>query len=765
MNRTQVINNILKQRKPLVQKIEQVETLLSQRQEFLKELEQLRLAIIPQLDNPVSVELLKKLDLNKLQSLIDSALSALSKLKRRFARTTLNIGVVGRARQGKSRLLQSISGLTRTEIPDGDREHCTGVRSTIYHNRDDNQETYGVVWFHSERSFLQEIITPYYAQLQLGTPPQSIKEFAQNDLSELPAALKTFAEYKAKYEHLKRYKDNLGRYYKLLGTTKAEPLKITREQIREYVAQDNEQGERIYFNYLAVKEVKIICPFPQADIGQIALIDLPGLGDTGIGDQERLIKTVGEDVDVIIFVKKPQKGDYWADVDVKLYDITKSSLVEIPVSLWSYMILNHTPTVVDNYLNCQDLQKSIKDNHIEVLQTVIVDCTEKNAVSVFLDKILNDLVYSITDLDRKYARTCQDRIQELGNMINYELNQVRTLLDDYANIPRQFLGLFNRFIDNLSYSMMELRQELKQKIGTVDPYFENQVKLALDTCKLNPGIPSENAILHRYVQPEYKGSLRSVYYAYIAELRAHISQHFLSLNQGLQQSMFNLKNTVANLLIDQVRLGELTDQRGVDFLKYMATLFESKNNKLELGFRTFADFEMSYGALLLQLIRQHLNELLSPDTNEMLLSSDTNEMPLSLDTSEMKGIKNILDKTVEMLSPLAPNEMDLKNITANTVKKNLQLLYDEAIAKCEATLNEWLTKPSEVEFFMFEEFSDRILFAEGMKDEWFAFLDDDEIRSKVWIEFRQIEERKHLQMSWKNQVTKTMIPNQELVFL
>jgi len=273
--------------------------------------------------------------------------------------------------------------------------------------------------------------------------------------------------------------------------------------------------------------------------------------------------------------------------------------------------------------------------------------------------------------------------------------------------------------------MMELRQELQQKIGTVDPYFENQVKQALDTCKLDPGIPSENAILRRSVQPEYKGSLRSVYYAYIAELRAHISQHFLSLNHGLQQSMLNLKNTVANLLIDEVRLGELTDQRGVNFLEYMATLLESKNNKLELGFRTFADFEMSYGALLLQLIRQHLNDLLSPDTNEM----------------------------------------DIENMTEHTVKENLQLLYDEAIAKCEATLNEWLTKPSEVEFFMFEEFSDRILFAEKMKDEWFAFLDDDEIRSKVWIEFRQIEERKHLQMSWKNQVTKTIILNQELVFL
>jgi hypothetical protein len=134
---------------------------------------------------------------------------------------------------------------------------------------------------------------------------------------------------------------------------------------------------------------------------------------------------------------------------------------------------------------------------------------------------------------------------------------------------------------------------------------------------------------------------------------------------------------------------------------------------------------MSYGALLLQLIRQHLNELLSPDTDEM----------------------------------------NIENMTANTVKENLHLLYDQTIDKCEATLNEWLTKPSEVEFFMFEEFSDRILFAEGMRNEWSAFLDDDEIRSKIWIEFRQIEERKHLQMSWKNQVTKTMIPNQELVFL
>jgi hypothetical protein len=71
-------------------------------------------------------------------------------LKNRFSRDTLNIGVIGRARQGKSRLLQSLTGLSAAEIPDGDRQHCTGVRSTIHHSN--SVDTYGEVWFHTELS-------------------------------------------------------------------------------------------------------------------------------------------------------------------------------------------------------------------------------------------------------------------------------------------------------------------------------------------------------------------------------------------------------------------------------------------------------------------------------------------------------------------------------------------------------------------------------------------------------------------------------------
>jgi len=91
---------------------------------------------------------------------------------------------------------------------------------------------------------------------------------------------------------------------------------------------------------------------------------MPGLGDTGIGDETRMIQTLAEDVDFVLFVKMPKpSGDYWADVDVKLYDTVNASLVDLPVKLWSFMVLNQTDKdskYGDNSANCQDLIESIK---------------------------------------------------------------------------------------------------------------------------------------------------------------------------------------------------------------------------------------------------------------------------------------------------------------------------------------------------------------------------------------------------------------------
>src|SRR5207253_2782297 len=107
-------------------------------------------------------------------------------------------GVVGRARQGKSRLLQSLTGLSAVEIPDGDRQHCTGVRSTVFHQP--GAQAHGKVWFHSEASFLRDVVAPYYDELGLGSYPHSVAEFASRPVAQLASDRPAYADRNAKHE-------------------------------------------------------------------------------------------------------------------------------------------------------------------------------------------------------------------------------------------------------------------------------------------------------------------------------------------------------------------------------------------------------------------------------------------------------------------------------------------------------------------------------------------------------------------------------------
>ena len=96
--------------------------------------------------------------LSHLLALIEQEQKQLAQLNERFLRQTINIGVVGRARQGKSRLLQSISGLGNSVIPDGNGSHCTGAVSRLIYRP--NQTT-ADVHFYSRTEFFEDMILPY----------------------------------------------------------------------------------------------------------------------------------------------------------------------------------------------------------------------------------------------------------------------------------------------------------------------------------------------------------------------------------------------------------------------------------------------------------------------------------------------------------------------------------------------------------------------------------------------------------------------------
>jgi len=139
-----------------------------------------RIAVADDTLDPDVADAIRTSRLEELSSYAIDSLAALTGVRHRLERDTINIGVSGRARVGKSTLLQRISGLTDQEIPTGSGLPVTAVRSRIFHSHIEGGAS---VRFHSEQSFLGDVVGPYFDQLGLGPAPVSLAAFASVDLS------------------------------------------------------------------------------------------------------------------------------------------------------------------------------------------------------------------------------------------------------------------------------------------------------------------------------------------------------------------------------------------------------------------------------------------------------------------------------------------------------------------------------------------------------------------------------------------------------
>ncbi|MFN6497650.1 MAG: hypothetical protein RMX65_011670 [Nostoc sp. DedQUE01] len=742
MDRTTLITTIIQKRQPLAQRIELVEGNLKTLSTSLHQVEEYRNHLLKQVDEPNVIGRLEEINFSNIQLTIASELEALTKLKNRFSRDTLNIGVVGRARQGKSRLLQSLTGLSAAEIPDGDRQHCTGVRSTIHHNP--KVDTYGEVWFHTERSFLDDLIAPYYEKLRLGIKPITLEEFANKPLPQLPQDIPGYATPGAMYEHLKRYHTHLDQYRHLLRETS--PRIIQKDDIREYVSQDTPDGQRILFNYLAVKEVKITCKFPNVDIGKIALVDMPGLGDTGLGDEERLIQALGKDIDFVLFVRMPKSaGDYWADVDVKLYDTARSALVDLPVNLWSFVVLNRTNAESnngDNFKNCQDLLNTVEEKHINVEKCLIANCANNTETTQTLDTVLDYLTNNLTLLDKQYTSTCQKRLLEIRQAANAELNKAKTVFnqnleDDSQEIEELFSDLFgdsdNGWWKDVALGLQTLRTELWYLRQTPNEELYHGVLNAIKNCEQNRGILSSEKALEEINNRIMIISAFRAYPDYQDELRVFISQRFLSLDENLKRTVELVKNQVVNVLKQKGRLDIISNAEGSEFFSKISQLIPDRFTKLKAGFRIIGDFQLSYRGLILPRIRQHLDGL----TN------------ISAMTGQSGGISEQQDKTLTVS----------KDTTAEDIFTALEIDYDKAINTIKPAIEELLCEPNEAAHAMVEEFIDNIIRQKDIQKEWKNFLRG--VRGQIWSEiFGKKERDREMRKKWVELVNQVNQVNQ-----
>ncbi|MEQ8467687.1 dynamin family protein [Coleofasciculus sp. E1-EBD-02] len=756
--RAQRIDHIIEQRQPLAQEIQRVENHLAELATALRELERYRQRLDVSFGESEIREQFNTIHLSYLLQQLQVESEHLNSLQKRFSRPTLNIGVVGLMGQGKSTLLKTLSGLTDNEIPALEGGACTAVRSTIKNyqgeslaNKNSEEKTvqfngvgsslYGIqeqmvlpkptpsvhveVTLHSESSFLNEVIYPYYDELGLAEKPYSLDEFASQVFPEQGVA---GASNEEMYKRLcDDYHRNLSQYRSLIRSGNPRSLKIQAEEITDYVMQKRDgtqQNHLTTFKHLAVKEVKIVCPFQNPDVGKIALVDVPGLGDSKLGDETLMLETLGNEVDVVLFIKRPDPQRYqWQRLDTQLYDKAAQALNDLEKR--SFVILNYSRRT-ENLRACQRLKQNI--DTIQVVQTEIADCSDPDDANRVFNQVLDYLTVNIQDLDKRYASRCQSNLQQLHQQIQQALEKSTQALGYNSGESRQFRRLFEQLSQELIQGLLDLRNQLKEQCEAIDPDFQVAVQAALKNCQTDKGIPeTDQEIISRSCEFEFKESYQAIYRVYIRELRIHLSRHFLQVDQGLRLSIDKVKSLVTDVLIDQGRLGELTSTRGAEFLKDMADLLGQRGNQLELGFRTLWEFEFSYGSVLLHLIRKQLDEILQSD--------------IDLSLAEVVGI--------------LPDPSN-----ASEVLRNLEKLHEQAVASCQETLNSWLTAPSQARYYMVQEFIDLVIYARDMKREWEIFLSDEDIRSKVWLEFKELETRKQDQQNWRQAVAKVATLNQ-----
>jgi hypothetical protein len=493
------------------------------------------------------------------------------------------------------------------------------------------------------------------------------------------------------------------------------------------------------------------------------LVDVPGLGDTRLGDEELILKTLGQEVDSVVFLRRPDPVRYqWETKDTKLYDLAAAALPNLAER--AFMVLNHQ-TSGKNWDACEALSKN--PGSIHVVDSLIADCSNEAEANQVLKTVLEHLDGHILELEEGYAQGCQDGLLQLYRLIGDTLKQAERVLKAETSEMDKFDKLFDELRKSLISGLYKLLEELEAKRNEDDADFETVVQKALSDCEQYK-LPTEDEIILRQREFAERGVLNSAYNAYVVELRVQLSKNFLSLDEGLQQAADKLKEQITKVFKEDGNLASLSTAEGGEYLADLAELLADQNNSLAFGIQTLADFNISYGALILSTIRENLMKLLDPDV--IVQKSETVEsIARTAAAISVKVIANGgIPATVEMVNEVAKQSEKVIDgsieaffkLDPKSVQNKLKTLHEQAVKTCRTLLEGWFKAPNRIRYYMAKEFVDLILYDAGMENNWRAFLREPDVRSQVWTHFKEIDQLKQAQSAWMASVQKAQQANQ-----
>lgn len=396
----------------------------------------------------------------------DALRQDLIRLKSRTARNTINIGIVGNPKQGKSTFLQSLTGLDEDTIPTG-TSYVTGASSQLRHDPAVRPgDASAIISPYTKQEFWEDVIKPFksvFPELNLT---------CLDDLEDvtLPEVETLNTTQQQQLGRLKLIKEQYGAFKGLLGSS---PTKIEKSEIRRYVAQCAVNATEQYTTWYAVKTADIHCRFPQNDIGAVMICDTPGLGDFTPGAKQALLQKLSQDMDIVFFLKRPHGGiEVVSEPDAAFLDVIKTSNQYFKASDWAYLILNcaenetPTPTFLD------------KLNHSLACRLGVTQVNAKDPASVSqaFDRILEDAVAQIGKLDDILLKSYETQVESVRETLKGVIDTAKRALPSGGVVGEaiEVQTDVETLIDGLYDSLIKYKAELlgNKSMGNITPEIE-----------------------------------------------------------------------------------------------------------------------------------------------------------------------------------------------------------------------------------------------------------------------------------------------------
>ena len=414
------------------------------------------------------------------------------------------------------------------------------------------------------------ILKPYHEELKIGNSPRTIEEFGSYDYSINDTDFEKLSNpEQVLFKRLKKMQKALPSYEQYLtGQTR----EVSLDDIRKFVAYptpEQEKMENCPREYLSVRHVQIDCKFPKLDAHKIGLIDLPGLGELSAGSEEHHIQNLQDDVDFVLFVKRPEEGmAYWRKEDggaLKLLDEARGAIKR--KSDFVYFVSNEkegaSEHLVDSMLGAIDenVNRNIKYKY-HVLRSDVI-----KRQSVY-DKIVNPVLIHLAErlpvMDRDILNNTNEVIKQnaiiMRESIKETVDRIKSVLPSEISSVERLNELTREMHENIAVELKGLLDTL-YSISRNEEEEEEDYYTAIEDAKkevmewINNGMgfgSKEEWVKKALRRMTLKGGMAGFAEDEFNRIRVHISNQFSVINRYFKLKVQNLWNQIGRILKKQM---------------------------------------------------------------------------------------------------------------------------------------------------------------------------------------------------------------------